>query len=802
MDTSDRPDSMLPARSPSSSFGTPARGGPAYSGGGRELAAAGSTMQVDPNSIVRGLLRSWWKILGLWLILSAPVVYTIYSLVKPTYEAVSRVLVEPTKEGLFNLNSASNFNASAIERSIRTEQQTITTDHVLEMAVGDPSLEGMPILKESQSPKVEIVKRLKVVNPRDTNYIEVSMESNSPTEAAAVVNAVVQSYLNAQALQATGQDRILIEKIQDYLKNLNVERKKKIDDLAALVDEGNVALPGVASKKADTEKASEPSSPAGTFEISLEQLRKYKDRLLETQVKLFEARLLLDRRLADFQDQGAVEDVGAAAGPSEEEIAERVNLEFLADPAIADLRDEIRDVQRRLEHVEKSTRKGNDPSRIAHKSRLDELKKQHDDLWAQNYGPIRARILAALDGPAAPPTPGEPGRSGASMSIPELREEVRKLEVEEGALTKVLGSAELETKTTSSQTYRAQVLQTEIDSLTDNLRLVTRRLEELKFQNDRSLVKVSLKDAATAPKTPSSSKRLKLMAAAPLGILALVLGIFSLLEVRAERVGDPDSLSTRVQSEVYALPPLPASRSRRQIASPGDDDQIDRFIQRLDHLRFAVCGDHAEVGLGRCVLISSAVGGEGKTTLAAQLAARCGHAGHATLLIDADLRRGSLSPLLDVPDGMGLRDLLTREDLNVEDLAVPVQGGTFHLLTAGTPTSDTARIFQGRAFGMLVARLRQLYDLIIIDTPPILPVPDALIMGRWTDGVVLTSRYDVSRAPQVERARRQLDLAGIPVLGTVINGMRTSDSYYGRYSYSRSGAESGERERPADAPTG
>lgn len=801
MDTSDRPDSMLPARSHSPSFGTPARGGPAYNGGGgRELAAAGSTMQVDPNSILRGLLRSWWKILGLWLILSAPVVYTIYSLVKPTFEAVSRVLVEPTPHELFQ--TASNYSAPAIERSIRTELQTITTDQVLETAVADPSLEGMPILRESQSPKAEVFKRLKVTNPRDTNYIEVSMESTSPTEAAAVVNAVVQSYLNGQAIHSTGQDRILTDKIEAYLKNLKDERQKKIDELALLVDEGNVSLPGVGSKKADTEKASEPSSPAGTFEISLEQLRKYKDRLLETQVKLFEARLLLDRRLADFQDQGAVEDVGAAAGPSEEEIAERVNLEFLADPAIADLRDEIRDVQRRLEHVEKSTRKGNDPSRMAHKSRLDELKKQHDDLWAQNYAPIRARILAALDDPAAPPTPGEPGRPGAVMSVPELRDEIRKLEVEEGALTKVLGSAELETKTTNSQTYRAQVIQTEIDSLTDNLRLVTRRLEELKFRNDRSLVRVSLKDAATVPKMPSSSKRIKLMAAAPLGILALVLGIFSLLEVRAERVGDPDSLSTRVQSEVYALPPLPASRSRRQLASPGDDDQIDRFIQRLDHLRFAVCGDHAEVGLGRCVLISSAVGGEGKTTLAAQLAARCGHAGHATLLIDADLRRGSLSPLLDVPDGMGLRDILTREDLNVEDLAVPVQGGTFHLLTAGTPTSDTARIFQGRAFGMLVARLRQLYDLIIIDTPPILPVPDALIMGRWTDGVVLTSRYDVSRAPQVERARRQLDLAGIPVLGTVINGMRTSDSYYGRYSYSRSGSESGERERPADAPTG
>ena len=85
----------------------------------------------------------------------------------------------------------------------------------------------------------------------------------------------------------------------------------------------------------------------------------------------------------------------------------------------------------------------------------------------------------------------------------------------------------------------------------------------------------------------------------------------------------------------------------------------------------------------------------------------------------------------------------------------------------------------------MMGQLRQLYDLIIIDSPPVLPVPDALILGRWTDGAVIAARYDISRFPQVERARRQLDNAGITVLGTVINGMRYSDSYYGRYTYSR-----------------
>jgi len=185
------------------------------------------------------------------------------------------------------------------------------------------------------------------------------------------------------------------------------------------------------------------------------------------------------------------------------------------------------------------------------------------------------------------------------------------------------------------------------------------------------------------------------------------------------------------------------------------------------------------------VLITSTVGSEGKTTLAAQLALRCGSAGMSTLLIDADLHRATLCELFDVPEGPGLSDVL-EDETTFEKAVVPVQGGTFYLLRAGTATRDTSRVLQSRNVGLLMTQLRQLYDLIIIDSPPVLPVPDALILGRWTDGAILAARYDISRFHQVERARRQLDNAGISIMGTVINGMRHTGSYYGRYSYSRS----------------
>ena len=90
----------------------------------------------------------------------------------------------------------------------------------------------------------------------------------------------------------------------------------------------------------------------------------------------------------------------------------------------------------------------------------------------------------------------------------------------------------------------------------------------------------------------------------------------------------------------------------------------------------------------------------------------------------------------------------------------------------------------------------------IIDTPPVLPVADALIMGRWADGAVMAARFDASRLPLVERANRQLALAGIPVLGVVVNGVKRSETpTYGNYAYSYS-YPGRAAERSAELPTG
>jgi capsular exopolysaccharide synthesis family protein len=260
-----------------------------------------------------------------------------------------------------------------------------------------------------------------------------------------------------------------------------------------------------------------------------------------------------------------------------------------------------------------------------------------------------------------------------------------------------------------------------------------------------------------------------------------------LVELRQGRVADPDELSSRARLQVIGVvPPLPPVRSATK-ALPGRNGaraqrRLEEFVQSLDHLRVALCAHRDAWGREvRCVLITSACGSEGKTTLAAQLAERCVNAGLMTLLIDADLRNPTLSRMLDTAESLGLVNVLRGEVSAEQAITVIGDAGGFHFLPAGTPRVDPSRLLQGTELGNLLARARESFDMIIVDVPPVLPVPDALTIGRWTDGALLAVRHDMSRFPLIERANRRLAHVGVPVLGAVVNGVRSMESSYGGY---------------------
>ncbi len=329
----------------------------------------------------------------------------------------------------------------------------------------------------------------------------------------------------------------------------------------------------------------------------------------------------------------------------------------------------------------------------------------------------------------------------------------------------------IEEKPVNGDTLEAALLTQQASSLQRSAAKVKANLAQLEFEASQESFRVAQVDRASIPKTATNNRMLVSMAAAPFAVLFALIGLFSISEIKAKKVYSPVALSKLLQSEVYTLPPLPQLQSTSNSSAAAGDDQIKQFVQKIDYVRFAYCRKRAELGSSRTLLITSAVHFEGKSTLAAQLAARCGIAGTPTLLIDADICRESPGVPLDVPPGQGLSDVLS--DLAViEEVIVPVQGGLFYFLPAGMQVKNSSRLVQPAKIGVLMEQLQRLFDLIIIDSPPVLPTPDVLILCEHVDTVILAARHGYSRYPLVAQAKHKLAATGVPSIGVVLNGYR------------------------------
>jgi capsular exopolysaccharide synthesis family protein len=756
----------------------------------RELAVAAPApaMAVDARSLLRGLLRNWWRIFLIWLVISTPLVFLLYNYVQPTYRAFSMLQIESNQPQLFGPTIQNRDYGGFVGPEgppyLATETQRIKVHKILDAAIFKlGGVNKIAMLRGVEDPEEELRKKLEIQILQSTHIIEVALESREPQEAADLVNTIVEVYKERTRDLGKNENKDLTDDLTEYSKKL----KKQIDDteqeLIKLAKRGNVEFPKtrIGVKDPDSDQVYQPS-----FEtLPLDQYKTARDRLFQTDLQLMELEAQYQARrseastAADEQAQLAAE-----VSPLQKQ---QIEEEFKRDPAVADLIGEIRATKDELDHTKSVVRKGTDPARLAAQDRYRKLNEDYNRLWEIKSEQIRRRLLV-------------PTNASEVQSLAQLKRKIDELKLTKIEQQKMINTLKPQDETTHEDRVKAAFLNADLGLSRSRYEQVDQKLEQLKFTQDKASITIKETTPAEVPKAPFNNKRLKYMLALPVAVLFAILGLFVLLEVKSERVANPDMLSSRVRSEVYALPPLPSQRNVRRLEGPVVDDQIDRFIQRLDHLRFAICGDHHDSDLGRCLLVTSAVGGEGKTTLAAQLAARCGNAGISTILVDADLRRAALSPLLDTPEGPGLSDLLN-DEIKLEEALVPVQGGAFTLLPAGSSVPDTTSVLQGRNLALLIAQLRQRFELIIIDSPPILPVPDALILGRWTDGALLAARFEVSRSPQVERARNQLDSAGIPLLGTVINGMHSSDAYYGQYTYGRYRTTRGDDSRgPRDVP--
>ncbi|WP_150202589.1 tyrosine-protein kinase [Streptococcus constellatus] len=183
----------------------------------------------------------------------------------------------------------------------------------------------------------------------------------------------------------------------------------------------------------------------------------------------------------------------------------------------------------------------------------------------------------------------------------------------------------------------------------------------------------------------------------------------------------------------------------------------------------------------KVIAVTSVQSGEGKSTTSTNLAIAFARSGYNTLLIDADIRNSIMSGIFKTRDKItGLTDYLAGAadlsnglcDTNVENLFV---------IEAGQISPNPTALLQSRNFGMMVGILRNHYDYIIIDTPPIGIVIDAVIVAQKCDASALVVESGNVKRKALQKAKEQLEQTGTPFLGVILNKYDTQLEKYGSY---------------------
>jgi capsular exopolysaccharide synthesis family protein len=240
------------------------------------------------------------------------------------------------------------------------------------------------------------------------------------------------------------------------------------------------------------------------------------------------------------------------------------------------------------------------------------------------------------------------------------------------------------------------------------------------------------------------------------------------------------SVKTAAQAETAAgapvlglVPKFKRGSNAVMVRTDGSDPASEAYRALRTSVRFLDPDSPLQV-----LLVTSASAGEGKTTTAVNLAVALAQSGERVALVDADLRKAAVATRLGLEGAVGVTSVITRTAA-LED-AVQHWHDTMAVLPSGQLPPNPSEIVGSHAMGTLLERLREDYDIVVIDAPPVIPVTDAVVLSTQVDGVLLVSRAGRTQRQLLGEARRRLEGVGGSVVGVVINATGGPDAqgYY------------------------
>ena len=695
--------------------------------------------------LLKALRRRWMIAVPLATLCASIAAAVVWSVVPPAqYTAQARFHVSAIPPRIIFPTAETHVDFRTYQR---TQLALIRSQLVLNTAlreVGD-----LPVVREQVDPVVWLERKIQA--GFEGEILRIAMYDTEPEGLAEIVNAVKDAYLSE-----------IVDKEER-------DRRKRFDDLEKIYSDYQAKL----EKQRETLHilgqdigTTDEKLAQITHEMALERKHLAQRELFALQSRLREARTEYDVLRTEVPTGGVT-----MASPPRTLLEERIR----DDPRYTQADNYIKNLENTHAYHQNTIRRPSDPVLSDYREQIEWARREFDELKVQ-----LSREYAAQ---------GTGGMSSRDEAVAELKRQITIFEELEHQLNQEIAKLNEESQNINTGYVDLGMIKAEIAKMEEAADRVGAEVEFLRVElkaDDRVQVIEHADDPRAEP-----DKRLKMAAMGGGGAFALVLLAIAWLEHQARRIESAEDVASGLGLRVMgSLPPRLGSSGRRRLrlAAPRTTAPDQVLIESIDaartHLLHAM--RHHDI---RSLMVTSAMGGEGKTSLACHLAASIARSGRNSLLIDCDLRKPSLHELFDQPLTPGFSELLQGQ-AQIEDVVRPGPAEGLWMIPAGQWERKAVEALSRDEARVLIGRLTDRFDFVVVDTPPVLPVADALLIGQHLDAALCSILRGVSRTPRVRAANERLQTLGIHVLGAVVSGVHDEILSIG-YQYQYQEAASG-----------
>lgn len=695
--------------------------------------------------------RCWLWAVPIGTVLALIAAYVVFILFTPVFQA-DHLLESNGDYVVFRGTIPTSVNLAASER------QLIYTDLVLESVISDPDILATLQAENTDDAKVKLRKDLRVAGAGTNSMFQISFQHEIPAAASAVCNKIAESYL----LQ---RERLESERIA----NLESWLSPSIDQWKGEVEEHEMRVRDLSK----TSLGYDPTVRIEGLENDLSVLGTLRHQLKDLIVEESIMEAKFDMAATATTQTGV--DIGSPV--VDEPTATQIKAYLNNDRETAKARNLLSEKEREVRAMESAgleTVRQDTFQKLRESVTIAEQELQNLEKKKSAEAKLEIMNLAAAMAKRAREVQTREQLQKTQKELEALKRSLAEMKAQRAIVQKEydLEKSRLEVQggVTADLLFAEEDRGVAVGILAQlNERLAAIRTERRRGSGVQSLA------AATVPLEPVTGKPVKKMFAAATAFFLLPFMLAFLLEFRSQRLGDAAALSSQpiapILGEIARIPSNSGASNKQRV-----------FEESIDTLRANLMLSKDTSGV-RTITIASSISGEGKTSVASQLAISLAKAcGETVLLVDADLRSPDQHDIFGLAMGKGLSRVLQGK----ADLGETVDkslGNFVHVLPAGHLDTSPHRVLNPDALKTLITKAKHNYRFIVIDTAPVLAAGETLAVASQTDATLVCVMRDLSRADAVVRTTRRLEAAGANVIGTVFSGVPTRQySYrYGQY---------------------